>query len=249
MKLWPAFKATYSDSAAFVIACPLLALFPMLFEMIQHLVEVHIGMYDSISAAQRADSNSLRMAIGYVKVLALYIPAYWITRFLPDHDASAAARIDPLAIKLFSRFLAFELLFTALQLFMLSRGGGVSVIIAFIADNLIMSLIAAWGAAAALGNAHIGPISSLSIMSRRVGWTFLFFLATTLPLMIPHYLLAIVAILGPKALLWPVLFADGLLVSWLTVILAVSAFHAGNRAARLAGTTLRDSGRSVTENR
>ncbi len=43
MAFWTALKATYSGSSAFLIACPLLALIPVAFELLQHAVEAHIG--------------------------------------------------------------------------------------------------------------------------------------------------------------------------------------------------------------
>ena len=59
MTLWTALKATYRNSLAFLIACPLLALVPVVVELIQHWVEVHIGMYDSLTAAKAMDGHPL----------------------------------------------------------------------------------------------------------------------------------------------------------------------------------------------
>ena len=104
MTFWQAFKATYSGGVAFLIACPLLALIPVAFELLQHAVEVHIGMYDSVAAAKATEHHPLRMAFGMLKVAALTVPFYWITRFQPDRDAGFAARPDPKAVRLFAGF-------------------------------------------------------------------------------------------------------------------------------------------------
>jgi len=49
---WQAIKQSYRGSFAFLLACPLLALVPVAFELVQHMVEVHIGLYDSVEAAK-----------------------------------------------------------------------------------------------------------------------------------------------------------------------------------------------------
>jgi hypothetical protein len=104
-------------------------------------------------------------------------------------------------------------------------------LVEFVAGEVITSLIVAWGAAAALGNPDVGPIASMKLMGRQLPWTFAFLLAAMLPLMVPHYVFAGVAIVGTRALLWPVLIIDSLLVSWLTAVLVASAYVAAKRAA------------------
>lgn len=52
MTFWKALTTTYRGSIAFLIACPLLALVPVVFELVQHVVEVRIGLYDSVAAAR-----------------------------------------------------------------------------------------------------------------------------------------------------------------------------------------------------
>lgn len=73
---WQAFKATYSDSMAFFIACPLLALIPVAFELLQHIIEVHMGFYDSIATAKATEHSPLRMAFGLLKVMSLTVSVY-----------------------------------------------------------------------------------------------------------------------------------------------------------------------------
>ena len=102
MTFWTALKATYGGSLAFLIACPRLASIPVVFELLQHAVEVHIGMYDSIAAAKAVEHHPLRMAFGMLKIVALTVPLYWGTRFLPHRDAGFAGRVDRLAVRLFA---------------------------------------------------------------------------------------------------------------------------------------------------
>ncbi|WP_339536278.1 hypothetical protein, partial [Pseudomonas hunanensis] len=99
-------------------------------------------------------------------------------------------------------------------------------------------LLHPWFVAAALGNPAIGPQRSVAIMARQTLWSFVFMLVAILPLMIPHYVLGALAILGPKPLLWPVLVLDSLLVGWLSAVIVASGFTVAMRAAAKQGVDL-----------
>ncbi|MEG3082761.1 hypothetical protein U1707_03840 [Sphingomonas sp. PB2P12] len=90
---------------AFLVACPLLALIPVVFELMQHAAEVHIGMYGSIAAAKAVEHHPLRMGFGMLKVAALTLPFYWVTRYLPHRDARFARMRDSVATRRFAMFL------------------------------------------------------------------------------------------------------------------------------------------------
>ena len=235
MTFWQAFKATYRGGTAFVIACPLLALFPVAFELLQHWGEVHIGMYDSVAAAKALEHHPLRMALGMVKVAALTTPIYWVTRFLWSRDARFAARFDRRAVRLFVPVLAFQLVMSAIPLFALS---GSKLVLSIGPAQIISTLLLVWGVAAPLGNAAIGPRRSIAIMGRHLPWTIVFTLVAVLPLMVPHYALGAAALVGPKPLLWPVLVLDSLLVGWMAPVIVASGYVAAVRAADLAGVDL-----------
>lgn len=237
MTFWQALKTTYSGSIAFLIACPLLALFPVVFEVLQHVVEVHIGMYDSIASAKALEHDPLRMGFGMLKVISLIVPAYWVTRFLAWRDPQLAARFDPVAVKLFAGFFLFQVALAALQLFVLPTMGWF-LLGGFVGGQVVGILIAAWGVAAALGNVAVGPTASVRLMARHIPWTFAFSLVAMLPLMVPHYVFGALAIVGPKALLWPVLIVDSLLVGWLAALLLAAVYVVATRAAEKADISL-----------
>lgn len=232
-----AFADTYRGSIAFLIACPLLALVPVAFEMVQHVVEVHIGMYDGIAAAKATEHHPLRLAFGMMKVLSLIVPGYWITRFLAWRDPRAAARVDTRAAVLYAGVVAFHAALSALQLFVLPSTVGVR-LAGFAIGQVISGLVPAWTVAAALGNPAIGPVASARLMLRQLPFTVALMLATILPLMIPHYVLGAAAIFAGRALLWPVLLADALLVGWLCAVMLAAGYVAATRAAAAAGITL-----------
>ena len=143
MTFWKGLRTSYGGSLAFLAACPLLALVPVVFELLQHVAEVHIGMYDSIAAAKALEHHPLRMALGMVKVLALLIPTYWITRFVHTRDPRFAAQRDPLAMRLFAGVVAIHIALSAAQLFGLPQTPGA--LRAGLAGGLIVQcLLVAW---------------------------------------------------------------------------------------------------------
>ena len=241
MTFWRLFKASYAGAFAFIIACPLLALVPVVFEMLQHIVEVHIGMYDSAAAAQAVAQDPARMTFGLLKVMALTVPGYWVTRFLAYRDPARAARMESPAVGLFALFFVAQIAIAIVQLFLLPQSSAAQ-LGGFAAGLVIGALLAAWGVAAPLGDRTIGPRASVAIMARQTLWTIVFSLAAIMPLMIPHYLFAAMAILGSRQLLWPVLAVDAALVGVLSPVMMAAAYHAVLRATDRAGVTIRPSG-------
>lgn len=241
MTFWQAFKASYRGSIVFILACPLMALFPVIFELLQHLAEAHIGMYDSVATGKAVANDPMRLSFGLVKVTAMLLPGYWVVRFLGYGDSAKALRIEAPAITLFLVYLGFEVALSAVLLFgvpPLAWAQFSSIGAEMILDTLLM----AWGVAAALGNGVIGPRMSVIIMGRQFVWTFVFSIAVTLPLMLPHYFLAAVATLVPKVWLWPVLITDAVLVGVLTCVTLASGYFAVVRATDKFGIELAPQG-------
>jgi hypothetical protein len=246
MTFWTALRATYGGSIAFLIACPLLALIPVVFELLQHMAEVHIGMYDSIAAAKAVEHHPMRIAFGMLKIAALTVPIYWVTRFLPHRDARFAATFDPLAARLFAAFLVFALAFQAIQLWVTPKSA-LPMLATFVVGEIVTILILPWAVAAALGNRAVGIRASSAIMARHIPWTFGLVMVAVIPLLIPHYAFAALAITGPKMLLWPTLIVDSLLVGWMTAVMAASGYYAAARAAAEAGVELMPVGAVASE--
>ncbi len=238
MTLWTALKASYSGGTRFLLACPLLAAVPVLIEMLQHIGEVHVGMYDSLDAARAVENHPLRMALAIVKMAALLLSNYWVVRWMVSRDPAFAARADGQAVRLSAGALGFILLISLIQLFALPTDNLAIFAAGFFAGMAAGVLAAAWVAAAALGNQAVGPLASLRIMAPALPFTLALFVLAMLPLLIPHYALAALALLGPKALLWPGLIVDSLLVGWLSAIMAASGYVGAARAAERAGVSL-----------
>lgn len=230
MTFFSAFRLAYREGTAFLVACPLLALVPFVAEMVQHVVEVKLGMYQSIAAAKALDGDPVRLAFGFIKVLALILPGYWTMRFIAlGRNRAAAGRLDPVALRTFGLYLLVAAALSAIGLFAVPRTGAWT--LADIVLGLVIGvLFAAWAVGAAIGDARLGPVSSARLMARHLLWGVGFSLVVTLPLMIPHYLFAALAIMGPKSLLWPILVVDALLVSWLAAVMVASTYAIARRA-------------------
>jgi hypothetical protein len=107
-----------------------------------------------------------------------------------------------------------------------------------VAALVISTAIVAWGVAAPLGDAAVGPIRSARLMARHLPWSIALYLAAFLPLLVPHYALGALALLGPAPLLWPVLVVDSLLVGVMAPVMIAASYHAAQRAAASAQVSL-----------
>ena len=237
MGFWKNLSDIYRGSARTIRALPLLALVPVVFELLQHVVEVRIGMYASLDAAKALEHDPARMALGMAKIIGITLPVYWTARYLATADRRFAARFDPRAAGLFGLVLLFQAATAAISLFVLPQTGTVT-LISFAAGLVLGALLAAWYAAAPLGNARLGPIASARLIAPLLVSTIALSVVAMLPLMIVHYAFAAVALVGPKAALWPALIVDSLLVGWLASVLAAITYVVAARAADHGGTTL-----------
>ena len=239
----------YRSAWAFAFACPLLFLVPVLVELAQHIVEWQAGMYDGIAGAKAAEADPLRLQFGFAKTLALLLPGYWFTRYiLFGFDARRAARIEWPAIGLWLIPFALNGVQQGWALFGPSLTGliGLSgttaqwtgyalILLGTVAGIYFTAWIAAWP----LGNAAIGPIRSIRIMTGSFWRTVLLLLAGVLPLMIVHYALSFGAIFAPAILDWPLLILDALVVGLLALTMAGSNAVAARHAAAVKGKDLR----------
>ena len=241
MTFWRTLKASYTGGFSFALACPLLFAVPVALELVQHVMEVHQGMYDSIAAAKAADADPVRLGFGLLKVAALTLSAYWIARFLAWREPTRVSSCDATAFRLFAGVLAFQVGLSAMELFALPRTG--ALLLAETVGGIVLNVVlAAWFVAAPLGNPRIGPWRSIRLMAPRLPWSAGLPLAATLPLVVPHYVLAALALIGPRQLLWAALIADSALVGLLGAVMAASGFLIAARAAGLAGMNLTGGG-------
>lgn len=237
MTFWTLAKASYRESWRSLVALPLLALTPVVVELIQHAIEVHVGMYDSPAMAEATDAHPARLGFGFVKVLAVMLPGYWVVRWLAWRDAQAARRFDRRAAWLFAGVLMVHAVWTGLGLVFRPSCWG-QILMSMAMGEALTALLLGWAVAAPLGNEAIGPRASLRIMGPQLLWTIAFLFITVLPLLIVHNLMGAAAVFGPRWALWPILVIDALLVGWLAALIAATSWFAAERAVRRAGVEL-----------
>lgn len=227
--MWNIIKNGYRSGWTYMLACPVLFMVPVVVEMLQHVIEVQIGMYDSIAAAQAVEHHPARLLFGMFKIASLMLATYWVTRFVAfGHDPLAPARRDRKAVRLFAVYTFVQLILAALGLW--SQTLGTAFFVAQFLLSLVLSgALICWAAAAALGNEEVGPTRSAQIAGVHMLWVGLFVFFVILPLMIPHYALAILAVKtspGPLGL-WALLAVDSIVVGLLaSVMVAVSWYIA-----------------------
>lgn len=217
----------YRQSWAFLLACPLIALIPILAEFAQHVVEMQAGMYTGPEGASAAEDDPARMAFGFAKTLALALIGYWATRFYASRgDRAATRRIERRAVGLFAIVFALQALLSALGLFVFE---GVMAIGFFVFGLVFTPLLARFVAAAPLG-VWIGPAASIRQLFPQLPWAIAFNVVAWLPLMIVHYALGIGAVFVPgETAKWVMLIVDALVVGWLAALLVAITWVVATR--------------------
>ena len=66
--MWREIKQCYGLGARFAVALPLILASPVPVEVIQHVIEWRIGMFESAEMAKSVESHPARMGFGYVKI-------------------------------------------------------------------------------------------------------------------------------------------------------------------------------------
>ena len=243
------FKTIYRSACRFAFACPFLFAIPLLVEMVQHVAELNAGMYSGPAGAAAAEADPLRLQLGFVKTLAITLPTYWFIRYmLFGGDAARAARLEMPAVGLWAVTFAVFALDSWLSLFGPSLvdmvrleaeaapwlSGAV-----FVASMVLTIYLTAWVVAWAVGNSSIGPIRSFRVMHGSFWYALGLFVAGFLPLMIPHYGLAIAAVLWlPPGLDWAAMIIDSVVVAFLSLTMAGATAQGALRAAERKGVSL-----------
>jgi len=232
-------KFVHAGAWRYMLACPLLFAVPVLVEFVQHVIEMRIGMYDGIAAAQAVEAHPARLGWGLVKTLSLVAALYWVSRFLVlPGGAARAARLDPVAVRLFGLVVLWSLVWTVPMIWggqwMDAAGLGDQALAVGIAVGLILfvldALLAPWKVGAAVGNAGLGFVRSIRLVGLNVFWAMAFIIAALLPPMIVHYALALLAIGAAEGVAWPLLALDALVVGWLGAVMAATNVAIARRA-------------------
>lgn len=248
MTMWKDLREIFARSGRYALICPLLFLVPVAVEMVQHVVEIHSGMYVDIAGMKAAEGNMLRLTIGHFKVFALFLTGYWAARFLVfGDDPAAARRIEPVAVRLFVPVMAWSLfwLIVMQDVPLIAEAAGMSGSIAagVLGVSLIVSLffeplLSAWKTAAAAGQPGIGFVRSIRLTRGVYLYAVVVSLLAMLPLMVAHYALALLAVGKAPGVVWAMMVLDSLLVGYLGVVMVAAAYVIARRATVRGGIAL-----------
>lgn len=240
-------KGVYGGAWRYMLACPVLFAVPAVAEFIQHVIEMRIGMYDSIAAAQAVETDGARLGWGLFKTLALTAAGFWVARFLlMPGGADAARRFDPVAARLYLWVMLWALAQTVLSLWGgdAMRGAGLgdyatgAAIALGLSTFVLDIMLAPWMVASALGNAGLGFVRSLRMVGLDAWWGVVFSIAAILPPMVAHYAFAFLAMGAPPAAAWAVMAIDALLVGYLGAVIAAANVAIARRAAARSAVVL-----------
>ena len=173
---------TYIDSLRAIGALPWLFAAIIGWEFAQHVVEVRIGMFESVEAAKAVGMDASRMVFGWIKMLSIYIGAFFVIRHFAGSRGGRTLASLQQAAKRFVPYTAYSLLIFAGVFYArdLVAGDQVDVFRGTLGlgQLLIEPLLMAWVVAAATDGRIGNPWAS----ARRTGLLYL--------LALPLYLLA-----------------------------------------------------------
>jgi hypothetical protein len=238
----------YREAFRFAAALPVIFAIPVAAEFTQHVVEVQIGMFDSMAAAEAAASDPGRALFGAVKLLCLAMLLFWATRFFGcAGDVRAAARVDRGPAMQFTLALLVQALVLGAagvgQVLLgdigLDRRSYLLATVAVLTVQMVVAtLLTAWLAAAALGDSRITVRESIRLVRPRLWYSLTYLSLVALPVMALHSALNIVAIGRSAPVMWTLLALDSVTVAYLAAVLAAANFAVARRAAERGGLTL-----------
>lgn len=217
----------HADGVRAIGGLPLLFVLLIGWEFAQHVVEVRIGFFDSVEAGRAAANDPARMALGWVKMISVYVGGFFVIRFLVARRGDAALDPLPAAARRYAPYLLYSLVLFALVFYARSivPPNGV---FAFrttlgLAQVAVEPLLMPWIVAAATDGSVRGPLASARLTGRWYPWALALFFVGRIPVNAAHQLLNRFAVGQPDHVLWPMLVLDAIVVGLvIAVVPAVS---------------------------
>lgn len=215
-RFFPDLLGAYLDSLRALRALPWLFGIIIAWEFAQHGVEVRLGMFESREIARAANDDGLRMVFGWIKMILIYVGAFFVIRHFAgqrdgrrlDPPAIAARRFLPYALYALAVFAAMfyaRELVPAAQVDTLRGALGLGQV-------LIEPLLMGWVVAAATDGRIGNPLAS----ARQVDWLYLLalplFMLTRIPIGLLHQQLNTWPMGRTGVELWGMLALDSIVV-------------------------------------
>lgn len=223
----------YADGLRTMRGLPLLFAALIAWEFAQHVIEYRIGFFTSRAAAQAVAHDPSRMALGWVKMILVYVGGFFTIRFLAGRQGTPVMRPPLRSILRYLPYVGYALLvfagiFYADLLVAPSRVNTARGIIGG-AQLILEPLLMPWIVSAATDGAVRTPWQS----ARLLGWGYprafaLFFLAR-IPVGAAHQFLGTYGVGRPALPLWPMLAADAFVVGLLIATIPAIAVRVARR--------------------
>jgi hypothetical protein len=221
---------------------PLLILLPFAAELLQHAVEIRLGMYaqGGLAAAQAVP----RMLFGVAKVLALLLTILLLLRWWGmGHLTGRMLRPGALFFRGLALLIVIQLGGDVLVLLLsralvgaLGPGAAPALRIAATVAPLLLwlffiLLLYPWFVGMVVEDNTMTARRSVAATRRHLWWAFGLLVVAVLPAMLAHYALSYGAAGRPPALVWTIMTIDAAVVAILTVLIASAQFTIYARAA------------------
>lgn len=204
--------ATYRLGARTLVAAPLIAAIAILPELVQHVVEIKLGMFASVDAFRALANDPTRWAFGYVKLAGFWLAILATARFWAvEGDAARAVRIGWPA----TGRLALGIALAVGQSLLLSAASGHGALLDGVLNTLSLLLQAAlfvYLVGALLGDRHATLRWSFTAGWPRALFLTLLLVLTFAPCQLLHMANHKIAIGSPVPVVWGMMLFDGLFV-------------------------------------
>ena len=241
-----ALREIYGRVLPLIWAVPVIAALPFAAELLQHAVEIRLGMY--ATGRLGPDAERIRTIVGALKVLCLLVTVLLALRWWAfEGDLRRAARPNRALVKGFGLYLivqvggdaiALALGFLVVRLLGPAAAQGARIAAAFAPLLLwlfLTTLLMLWFVGLLTEDRSMTLRRSAGGIRGRMWSTFGLFLSAYLPAMAIHYALAYGAIGRPEAVVWTLMIVDAGVVLLLALLLPSALFTIYRRAAeRLA---------------
>lgn len=243
-----AVREVYGRVLPFIWAVPFIAALPFAAELLQHAIEIRLGMY--VTGALEPDAERIRLIFGALKVLSILLANLFALRWWAfDGDTRRAARPNRALAKGFGIYILVgiggEALVLALGFLIVKLMGPAASqgarIVAMVGPLLIWlvltTLLQPWFVGLLTEDRNMTLRRSVGAIWGRTWSTFGLFTASYLPAMALHYAIGYGAIGRPEGVVWALMIVDAGIVVLLASLLPSASFTIYRRAAeRSAGT-------------
>lgn len=195
----------------------------VLWEFAQHVVEVRAGFFDSQAAARAVALDPTRMVLGWIKMLSVYVGGFLVIRHLALGSAALAFGATRATMLRYLPYIGYSLILFAVMFYARSLVSGADVMtlrmVIGLTQQVVEPLLILWIVSAATDGPVRNPIES----AQRLGWLYLWAFPLVfigrLPINAAHQLLNRFAIGQPKAIVWPMLALDAIVVGLIITII------------------------------